>query len=356
MIATHAKRDEPVAAAHDDRLDRLFRIDFQECADFVDRLLRRRPDALERSGGRGTLRRRRNRFGHLDVRGVIGFGRIRDRILAGIGEHLELVARIAADRAGVGLHGAERQAEPREDARVRVVHVAVFGVERGRVGVERIRVLHQELARAHDAEARADLVAELHLDLVEVDRQLLVALELRAREVGDDFLVRRAVAVPGVLAILDLEELSAKLLPAAGFVPELLRLHRRHQELYRAGAVHFLAHDRLDLAQHAKAERAPRVDAGRELAQHAGADHELVARNLGVGRHFLDGREVETRKTHGISIRSGAADSSSAHMFVVPAKAGTQWLDSERNAEGWIPAFAGMTGYRALGTTFVFGS
>jgi hypothetical protein len=40
------------------------------------------------------------------------------------------------------------------------------------IGMEAVGVLHQELARAHDAEARPDLVAELGLDLVVVDRQL----------------------------------------------------------------------------------------------------------------------------------------------------------------------------------------
>ncbi len=208
------------------------------------------------------------------------------------------MARVAADRAGVGLHGAEREAEPREDARVGVVHVAVFAREIVCVEVERVGILHQELARAHDAEARADLVAELGLDLVEVDRQLLVALELVAREIGDDFLVRRAVAVPGVLAVLELEQLSAEFLPASGFVPELLRLDRRHQQLDRAGAVHLLAHDRFDLAHHAQPERRPRVDAGRELAHHAGAQHQLVADDFGVGRYFLDGREMKAREAH----------------------------------------------------------
>jgi hypothetical protein len=45
---------------------------------------------------------------------------------------------------------------------------------------------------AHDAEARPHLVAELGLDLVEVDRQLAVALELAPRDVGDHFFMRRA--------------------------------------------------------------------------------------------------------------------------------------------------------------------
>jgi len=167
--------------------------------------------------------------------------------------------------------------------------------------VERVRILHQEFARAHHAEARADLVAELPLDLVEIHRQLLVALQLGAREVGDHFLVRGTEAVVGFLAILDLEQLPAELLPAAGLFPELARLDRRHQQLERAGAIHFLAHDLLDLAQHAQAQRRPRVDARRELAHHAGAQHQLVADDLGVARHFLDRGEVESGKTHRIS-------------------------------------------------------
>ena len=52
------------------------------------------------------------------------------------------------------------------------------------VDVEGIGILHQELACAHHPEARADLVAELGLHLVEVHRQLLVAGQLAAREVA----------------------------------------------------------------------------------------------------------------------------------------------------------------------------
>ena len=51
-----------------------------------------------------------------------------DRVLAGIGQHLELVRAGAADGAGVGRDGAELQAQAGEDARVGVVHVAVFAL------------------------------------------------------------------------------------------------------------------------------------------------------------------------------------------------------------------------------------
>src|SRR5690606_2031880 len=152
---------------------------------------------------------------------------------------------------------------------------------------------------AHHAEARADLVAELGLDLVETRRQLLVAGQLVAREVGDDLLVGRPVAVPGLLAVLHFHQLAAELLPAPGFFPQLARLHVRHQHFDGAGGVHLLAHHLFHLAQHAQAERRPGIEPGGELADHARLEHQLVAGELGFGRDFLAGTEVELRQTHG---------------------------------------------------------
>ena len=52
-----------------------------------------------------------------------------------------------------------------------------------------VGVLHQKFARTHDAEARPDFVTKLGLDLIEVGRQLLVAVDHVADEVGDRFFV-----------------------------------------------------------------------------------------------------------------------------------------------------------------------
>jgi hypothetical protein len=59
------------------------------------------------------------------------------------------------------------------------------------VGVEGIGVHHDELAGAHQAEARADLVPELGGDLVEILRQVAVAGDLGLHQRGDDFLMGR---------------------------------------------------------------------------------------------------------------------------------------------------------------------
>ncbi len=223
---------------------------------------------------------------------------------------MEFVAHGAADGAGIGEHCAELQFETGEDAFVGPIHVPVFGFQPLGIDVERVRVLHQELARAHDAESRADLVAELPLDLEEVERQLLVGLQFGAGEVGDDFLMGGAEAVLGVLAVADLEQLPAELLPASGLLPQLLRLDGRHQNLDGAGRLHLLAHHGFDLAQHAQAERGPGVDAGRQLADHAGTQHQLVAGDLGVGGNFLDGVQMETGQAHDRKAMGKTVDSS----------------------------------------------
>src|SRR5207244_4855307 len=112
-----------------------------------------------------------------------------------------------------------------------------------RVDVKRIRVLHEESAAAHEAEARADLVAELDLDLIEVLRQLAVGADLAAHEVGHDFLVRRAEAELAVVAVAHAEELRPVALPAPALAPELARTARRHQDLLASGGAHLLAAD-----------------------------------------------------------------------------------------------------------------
>ena len=60
-------------------------------------------------------RRRRERRGQLEVRRVVVAVGEHDRVLAGVGEHVEFLRGAAADRAGIGVHGAEPQAEARED-------------------------------------------------------------------------------------------------------------------------------------------------------------------------------------------------------------------------------------------------
>ena len=169
------------------------------------------------------------------------------------------------------------------------------------VEVERVRVLHHELAHAQQARLRARFVAELGLDLVPDLRQRAVRPQFGGDR-REDLFVGHAEAEFGAAAVLQAEHLLAHHGPAARALPQLGRVHRREPELLGADAVHFLADQRLDLAAHAPAERKDRVDAGRELADQPGAHEQLVADGLGVGGIVAQRGNERIGPTHAVAL------------------------------------------------------
>ena len=105
---------------------------------------------------------------------------------------MEFMRMAPADGTGVGQHRAKFQTEPCKDIAIGQVHHIVSVLQRCLVQVKRIGIFHQKLAGAHDSEARTDFVAEFGLNLVIINRQLLVAFDLGPCQIGDDFLMGRA--------------------------------------------------------------------------------------------------------------------------------------------------------------------
>ena len=183
VVATDDQGDQLafLGAVHDQGLDGLLDRQAKVFHQFGDGLGVRGVDQAQLFGRRRTHGFTRDGLGLLDVGGVVG-GVAEDHVvLAGGGEHVELVGVAATDGTGVGLHRTEVQAQAGEDVGVRQVHAVVGFLQGSLVGMEGVGVLHDELAAAHQAEARTDLVTELGLDLVHVQRQLLVAGQLVAR-------------------------------------------------------------------------------------------------------------------------------------------------------------------------------
>ena len=149
-----------------------------------------------RGGGAGRL-------DPFEVGRIVAAGGKGDHILAGIGQHMEFMRGIAADIAGIGQHGAVFEAEPREYPAIGLIHLFIGLGQRGLVQMKRIGVFHEEFARAHDAEARSYLVAELGLDLIKVHGQLFVAADLAPREVGDDLFMGRAEAEFALMPVIE---------------------------------------------------------------------------------------------------------------------------------------------------------
>ena len=163
-------------------------------------------------------------------------------------------------------------------------------VEPLRVAVERIRVLHDELADADQAGARARLVALLRLEVVEHLRQVAVRLDL-ARVKGHRLLVRHREDELPVVAVTQLEHFGDVV--AAGRLPELGRSQNGHEELLRPDRVHLLADDPDHLLVDAPTEREKRPDAGADLADESAADEQLVADRLRVGRSLAQRRQEQ---------------------------------------------------------------
>src|SRR5262249_34958448 len=159
-----------------------------------------------------------------------------------------------------------------------------------------------ELATAHEPGAGPELVAELGLNLVQVERQLAVRLDVAAHQLDHHLFVGRADAEIAALAILEAQELWAVDLPAAALLPQLGGNSDRHEDFLRAGAVHLLPDDRLDLLHDPPAERQKRVDAGCHLADVAAADEQDVRDDLRVGRSLTQRGDKRLGVTHSAAL------------------------------------------------------
>ena len=192
---------------------------------------------------------------------------------------MELVGAGTADGAVVGFNRAEVQAQAGEHVAVGLVHTVIGDLQRSGVCVEGVGVLHDEFAAAHQAEARADFVTEFGLDLVQVDWQLFVAVQLVAAQVGDHFFVGRAHAELATVAVFKAQQFRAVLFPTAGLLPQLSWLDTRHQHFQSACSVHFFANNGFGLAHDPQAHGQPGVEARSKFANHACAQHQLMADN-----------------------------------------------------------------------------
>ena len=228
------------------------------------------------------------------------------------------MAQITTDRARIGPHRDRLEAEACEGAQVRHEHPVVGMSGGGLIDIEGIGILHQELARAHGPEPRADLVPELPRDLVEVLRQVLIGAHAAPEDLGDDLFRRRPEQHLAVVPVGDAEHLLAVGLVAAGFAPELGRLDRRHQNLDGARPVLLLADHRADLVEDAQAQGQPRIDAGSLLAHETGTQHQAVGNDLGLLGRLAQGWQEVAGETHGRPWKQRASGSA--------ARPGTQHI------------------------------
>ena len=127
------------------------------------------------------------------------------------------------------------------------------------------------------------------MQVIEIERQILVGPHIGAEDLGDHLLVGRPVQHLALVAVVDAQHLLAVGLIAAALAPQIRRLDGRHQQFDGAGAVLLLAHDPAHLVEDAQPQRQEGVNAGRLLADHAGAQHqrwETISASFGVSRRM----------------------------------------------------------------------
>ena len=174
-----------------------------------------------------------------------------------------------------------------------------LAIQPGIVHVQRIRVLHGELAHADQPAARARLVAELSLQVVDKLRKLAVGADLAARQVSHHLLVGHGQGHVAAGAVLPMDQFRVSGVPAAGLLPQIARLRDRHGDFLPADRVHLLADDGLDLVQTAARQRQIRIDARAEGLNEAGARKQLVAGQLRISRRVAQSLEECFGLSHG---------------------------------------------------------
>ena len=249
--------------------------------------------------GRRAARLRRQCLGFFHVSGVVAARAVDDGVLTRGGDHLKLFAQVATNGAAVGRDGAVGQAKAVKNTAIGLCHDLVAGFGAGLVTVKAVGVFHDELTPAHQAKTGTPFVAKLGLNLVEVFGQLLVALDVLARDVGHHLFAGGLHHKVAVMPVFDAQHFGAKLVKATGLLPEFGGLENRHGNFDSARAVHLFAHDGFYLAHHAQTHRHKAVDTRAQFFDHAGAHHELVAHHLSIRRGFFEGGNEELRSFHG---------------------------------------------------------
>src|SRR5205823_10661448 len=124
--------------------------------------------------GFGEDGRTRSGLRNLEVAGVVAVLACDERVLAGAGGREKVDRELASHGPALGLNVVRLESEALEDAAVRAAVRLEAPLYAFLIAVERVAVLHDELADAKEAAAGTRLVPILDLEVVPELRELLV--------------------------------------------------------------------------------------------------------------------------------------------------------------------------------------
>jgi hypothetical protein len=226
----------------------------------------------------------------LDVGRVIAFLAIDHLVFSGLGRDHEFVRELPAHYPCVRIHRNGSQAAAAENADVGIIHFLIAALGAFVRNIEAVGILHDKFLGAHEAEPGPNLVTKLGLDLVKVLGELAIRIDLTGHNAGDDLFMSRPEDPFLFGPIPDFEQNIARGFVATAFLPDFGRLQGGHQDFERAGAIHFFSDDLFDFAQGFQAQRKESIKATGEFSNQAGAQKQLVGKDLGIRRGFLQSR------------------------------------------------------------------
>ena len=206
VVAPDERQDKPLADHDRHRFRRRRRIDVEEVGQRLDRRRAGRLDLLR------LVQRFRKRRGARDAAGGVVVGEVvavlaaDENVLAGFRGRHEAGRLFATHDSGLGDDVVRLEPAALPDALVCSLVRVEAPVEPRLVAVERVRVLHDELAHAQKPAARPRLVALLRAEVVPELRQLLVRLQLACVE-RHRLLVREPEDEVAPRAVFQLEHL-----------------------------------------------------------------------------------------------------------------------------------------------------
>ena len=164
--------------------------------------------------------------------------------------------------------------------------------------METVSVLHQEFTDANQTTASTCFVAILGLELVEHERELLIARNDIAHEIRHGLFVGHRKDHVVVVAILKAEEFFANRRITTRFSPKFCGLHNGKIDFDAADGIHFLTDQVFDFFEDTEAHREVTIDTGGQRFDIAAAHEEDMTRHGGVARRFAERGIKELRELH----------------------------------------------------------
>ena len=192
------------------------------------------------------------------------------------------IAHIAA----IGLHWCRLKSATSKNAFVCVIHRPIRFVGSFSIDVEAVTILHYKFLRTHQTEAWACFVAELSLNLIDIQWQLTIRGNDIGHQIGNFFFRCWTHRHFMISAVLQSKHIRAHRIPATSLLPQFSWLKRGHKNFAGTSGIHFFADDLLNFLKRTHPKRHKGKESRCCLTAKPRTHQKLVRIDFGILRIF----------------------------------------------------------------------